>query len=200
MEAPGPETVLPPPPVAWMRLAIAFYGGMAALAWLWREAWQGQQLLYASSEAARGGVSWATDISLGLAAGVAFVALSRWLTRHTSAGERLARRLAGALGKLELRHCLALALASALGEEALFRGALQPSLGLLGASLVFGGVHFAPRRDLWPWSVFAFVGGLGLGSLFDATGNLVAPIVAHATLNALNLTLLVREYGEQARP
>lgn len=200
MEAPGPETLSTvPPPRTWVRLALAFYGAMAAVAWLWREAWLGEPLLYASPEAARVGVRWGLDAGLGLAAGVAGVAVSRLLTRKTRAGDRLARALAGALGPLAPRHCLVLALASGLGEEALFRGALQPSLGLLGASLAFGAVHFAPRRDLRPWSLLAFAAGLGLGALFDATGNLVAPVVAHATLNAVNLSYLVREYGAEGR-
>ena len=94
---------------------------------------------------------------------------------------------------------LLLAMASGIGEEALFRGALQPVAGLLLASLLFGLVHFAPRRGLWPWSLFALAGGLGLGALFDATGNLVAPVVAHATLNAVNLRKLVRDYGPAGR-
>lgn len=198
MEAPGPETVSSAPPRSWVRLALVFYAGMLAVALLWRTAWLGQPLLHASPAAAAAGVRWGADVGLGLAAGLAGVAASRWLTRRTAAGERLARALAAALGPLSARECLVLALASGVGEEALFRGAAQPSLGLLGASLLFGAVHFSPRRELWPWSLLAVVAGLGLGVLFEATGNLVAPIVAHATLNAINLRLLARRYGAGA--
>jgi membrane protease YdiL (CAAX protease family) len=38
--------------------------------------------------------------------------------------------------------------------------------------------------------------GLGFGLLFDATGNLVAPIAAHALLNAVNLSWLSRHYAD----
>lgn len=190
----GAETSRIPPGV-WVRHALVFYAAMAAVALLWREVWLGQPLLYATAEAAAHGIRWDRDFCLGLAAGALGIVLSRAATRRTAAGERLARALAAALGPLALRHRLALALVSAVGEEALFRGALQPSLGLLGASLLFGAVHFSPRRALWPWSLLAVVAGLGLGVLFDATGNLVAPVVAHATLNAMNLGFLVREYG-----
>jgi len=195
MEAPGPETLSATPGGrGWVRLALVFYGGMLALAWLWRSVWLGQSLLYAGPEAALGGARWLPDAALGLAAGLGAVLLSDVVTRRTRAGARLARTLATALGPIAPREVLLLAIVSGLAEEALFRGALQPAVGLVAASFVFGLVHFVPRRDLWPWSLFAFLAGLGLGALFDATGNLVAPIVAHATLNAVNLRKLVREY------
>ena len=85
---------------------------------------------------------------------------------------------------------VALALASGVAEEAFFRGALQPHVGLVAASLIFGVVHFVPRREFLPWTVFAVAAGFLLGWLFDTTGNLVAPVVAHTTINAVNLWLL----------
>jgi hypothetical protein len=196
MEAPGPEPLSARPAGAgWVRLALLFYGGMLAVAWLWRSGWEGQSLLYASPEAALRGVRWLPDVALGFVAGLGTVLVSDVFTRRSQMGRRLARTLAGALGPITRREGLLLALASGLGEEALFRGALQPVVGLLAASVLFGLVHFAPRRDLWPWSLFALAGGLGLGALFAGTGNLVAPFVAHATLNAVNLRKLVRDYG-----
>jgi hypothetical protein len=199
MEARGPDAVSETaPPASWVRLAFLFYGAMLALAWLWRAGWQGESLLFASPAAALRGVRWVPDTGLGLGVGALVIAVSHVFTRHMAAGERLARTLAAALGPLRPRDCLALALASGVGEEALFRGALQPSIGLLGASLAFAAVHFVPRKGLRAWSVFAFAGGLALGGLFVQTGNLVAPIVAHATLNAVNLVLLVRDHAQRA--
>jgi membrane protease YdiL (CAAX protease family) len=82
-----------------------------------------------------------------------------------------------------------------VAEETFFRGALQPTLGWLPASLIFGLVHFAPRRELLPWTGFALCVGMVLGALFESTGNLVAPIVAHVGINAVNLRRLVVRYG-----
>jgi membrane protease YdiL (CAAX protease family) len=62
---------------------------------------------------------------------------------------------------------------------------------------VFGLAHFAPRRDLLPWTGFAVAAGFGLGALFEATGNLVAPIVAHASINLVNLRLLALRWRDQ---
>ena len=103
--------------------------------------------------------------------------------------------LAEALGSVSLPGAIALALASGIGEEMLFRGALQPRVGWLAAGVLFGLVHFAPRRELLPWTGFAILAGLLFGALFQATGNLIAPIAAHALVNAVNIPFLVRSYS-----
>ena len=85
-----------------------------------------------------------------------------------------------------------LALASGIGEEMFFRGALQPAVGIVWASLIFGACHFLPRRELVLWSGYAVVMGLAFGWLFEATGHLAAPIAAHVLVNAVNLPRLAR--------
>ena len=67
------------------------------------------------------------------------------------------------------------------------------------ASLVFGLAHFAPNRELLPWTGFAIVAGLLFGVLFWWTGNLIAPVVAHVVVNGINLPLLVNRYGDAER-
>lgn len=185
-ERPGPS------PERLVRLGLAFYAAVFAVALAWRWLGQGESLWLATPDAE---VRWLRDAALGVAAAVALIAGSAWLTRGVAAGERLARALAEAIGPLRPGQAWVLALASGVGEEALFRGALQPVAGLWLASLVFALAHFVPRRDLLLWSAFALVAGLLLGALFDATGNLLAPIVAHVVVNGVNLNRLVREYG-----
>jgi hypothetical protein len=175
-----------------VRLAILFYGGMLAIAWLWRSGLRGASLWVAEPGAT---IDWVRDPALGAAAAAAVIALSAAFTRHTEIGRALARALGALLGPLRWRDCALLALLSGVGEEALFRGALQPEVGLVAASLLFGVVHFAPQRELRAWTIFAIGAGFLLGALYDATGNLVAPIVAHAGINAVNLHRLSREYG-----
>jgi membrane protease YdiL (CAAX protease family) len=132
----------------------------------------------------------AVDVGIGAVAGMGVIRLSRELTLRTRWGEALADALAGAIGRLSVGKCIVLALASGVSEEAFFRGALQPLVGLLAASVIFGLAHFAPRRDLWPWTLFAAATGLLMGLLFEWTGNLIAPTVAHVVINAVNLRLL----------
>ena len=117
------------------------------------------------------------------------------LTARTALGAALARALAAALGPLRTRDCIVLALLSGVAEEALFRGALQPQVGLVWASLLFALAHLVPRRELLPWSVFSLAAGFLLGGLYLATGNLVAPVVAHFTINAVNLRKLSRDFA-----
>jgi uncharacterized protein len=82
------------------------------------------------------------------------------------------------------------------GEEVLFRGILYPWLkqawsppvGLLGTSLMFGAIHFN-LVSFMPLTVLAIL----LALLYDRTGNLLAPVTAHALFNAVNLAELYRQ-------
>lgn len=178
-----------------VHFGLAFYGAMAAVALIWRVALYGEPILYASDEAAQRGVQFWHDAGTGALAGVLLLAVSHAATRMTAWGEQLARALAEALGEVSLAGALALALVSGVAEEMLFRGALQPRVGLLLAGVIFGLVHFAPRRELLPWTGFAILAGLLFGLLFELTGNLIAPVVAHVLVNGVNIPFLVREYG-----
>ena len=177
-----------------LRWAVVFYGALAGIALAWN-AWTGQPWAYRDAATAAAGVRWARDVGLGLASAAAVIGLSQVLTTRTRWGAARARELAGALGPLSWRACAWLALLSGFAEEAFFRGALQPRIGWLAASLVFGLAHFAPRRTLWAWTGFALAAGFGLGALFEWTGNLAAPIVAHAAVNGVNLWLLCGRRG-----
>jgi membrane protease YdiL (CAAX protease family) len=184
--APGPQLV---------RLGLVFYGALAAAAVIWRIGFYHEPILYASASSEEAGLSPLRDIALGLLAGGLLIGVSDWMTRTTEWGERLARAMAAVLGRLSVPDALLLALASGLAEEVFFRGALQPRVGWLAASLLFGCVHFVPRREFLPWTGFALAAGLIFAALFEVTGNLIAPVVAHVLVNAVNLPWLVRRYG-----
>lgn len=178
-------------PARLVPTAVVFYGLLLAGAFVWT--WlDGRSLWFMSSEAAARGVHWPRDLSLGLAVGGALVLVSRALTVASPAARALAESLAQLLGRLGWGASLALAALSGVAEEAFFRGALQPQLGLVGASLCFAAAHFVPRRAFLPWPAFALAAGLAFGALFEWTGNLVAAVVAHAGVNALNLRWLGR--------
>jgi len=180
------------PPI--LRLALIFYGLLLAAALLVALC-GGRSLLYAGPEAARAGVAPLRDGAAGALFACGVIALSQLWTRRSAHGERLARALAALLGRRSGAECALLAALSGVAEEAFFRGALQPRLGLVAASVAFALAHLAPRRDLWPWTLFALAVGLGLGLLFEWTGNLLAPVVAHVLVNAVNLARLSRDYA-----
>jgi diaminopimelate epimerase len=82
-----------------------------------------------------------------------------------------------------------LLVASALAgfaEELLFRGLLQPWIGLLPASLLFGLAH-GPTFELIAFSAWATLAGLLFGTLYEVTGNLAHPVLVHAFYDAFAL-------------
>ena len=183
----------------WVTTALLFYGAMAAAAWVWRTGLEGEPLLYASAEGAVRGLRVMVDAGSGVAVAAGLIGASRLLTRRTEAGRALAVELARVLGTLRIWQIALLALTSGLGEELFFRGALQPRVGLVLASLLFGLVHLLPSWPLALWSLFAAVAGLLFGLLFDLTGNLLAPVIAHVLVNGINLRWLVLRYPPGSR-
>ncbi|MEE2664431.1 MAG: CPBP family intramembrane glutamic endopeptidase [Myxococcota bacterium] len=181
-------------PARFVRFGVLFYGAMALVAVLWRVGLYDEPIWLAAS--APSGVAWWAQAGLGLGVAAAVVLVSCGLSELTGWGRRLARAMAEPLRGLGVPDALLLAAASGLAEEMFFRGALQPRVGLVVASALFGVLHFAPRRELLPWTVFAVVMGFVLGWLFAWTGSLLAPVIAHTVINAVNLPLLVRRYGD----
>jgi uncharacterized protein len=89
-----------------------------------------------------------------------------------------------------------LAALAGVGEELLFRGVIQVWLeeriplwlAVTGASLLFGVGHWLSAS----YAVLAAVIGAYLGAVFLLTGNLLAPIVAHAGYDVVALFVLAR--------
>lgn len=79
-------------------------------------------------------------------------------------------------------------------EELLVRGGVQglltrawgPWPGIVGASAMFGLMHYiGSGSGALAYVLFAFLLGILLGSLYEYTGNLVVPMVAHGGYNAV---------------
>jgi membrane protease YdiL (CAAX protease family) len=175
------------PPRLPLGPALAGYCALLVAAVAWRTGLHGEPLLFASEAAAGAGLRPGRDLVLGVGCALGVALASEWSERHTGWGRRLAATLADMVGPLSPAACLVLAFASGIAEEAFFRGALQPRVGLVAASLLFGLVHFPAARALRPWTVLAAILGLGLGLMFESTGSLLAPVAAHVTLNAVGL-------------
>jgi membrane protease YdiL (CAAX protease family) len=86
----------------------------------------------------------------------------------------------------------AISVLAGVSEELLFRGVLQPLVGLPAASVVFGAVHVGGRAFIGYGVWAACIGGV-FGWLMVQTGGLLAPIVAHAVYDALALAYV--RYG-----
>ena len=111
--------------------------------------------------------------------------------------------------QLNSQKAFVIAVYSGIGEEAMFRGFLQPwfiqllgdwveapqsllaiALGILAASALFGLLHFPVVEELRPWTLFACAPGLLFGVLAAWSQCLAAPVLAHVLINWLNLKRL----------
>ena len=86
----------------------------------------------------------------------------------------------------------AVSLAAGLGEELLFRGAVQAEFGVVVASLLFGLAHVG-GRDSFVFGVWVAVMGFGLGGLAYVGGGLLAPVVAHVVYDAAAIGYIRRD-------
>lgn len=106
---------------------------------------------------------------------------------------RISDELAPALVDGTDRSSLVLiSLFSGIGEEMLFRGTVQPEFGLVVAALAFGLVHIGPDRRYLLWTAWAVLAGFLFGFLYEISGGLLAPVIAHATHNAATFLLWKR--------
>jgi membrane protease YdiL (CAAX protease family) len=78
-----------------------------------------------------------------------------------------------------------------IGEEWLFRGVLQPLVGIALASVLFGVAHVG-SRSMIGFGVWATGMGFLLGLLAQVTGGLIAPMVAHGVYDMLALAYIRR--------
>jgi membrane protease YdiL (CAAX protease family) len=174
-------------------LVLALYGGLTLIALVWG-LYTGRLDIYHHPDAER--AEWRLWLSplIGAAAGLVVVAISRLVVRRFDWARTLHTEFRAVLLPLSHQEIVVMALASSVGEEALFRGAMVPSLGLVTSTLLFAALHVAPTRRLFvrmlPWTASALVIGLGLGALYEAVGDLGAPVAAHFVINYLNLRFI----------
>jgi membrane protease YdiL (CAAX protease family) len=172
-------------------LALCSQGLMIALAWI-------------GSRALGLDTAWGhpvRDAGIGLAAAAALAASNYLLIAHAPPGW-IASGLRAVLddvlvplfGRLDASSVIVLGALAGLSEEWLFRGVVQPLVGLPAASVAFGLVHLGGRVML-PFAIWAMAMGMLLGGLALATGGLIAPIVAHGVYDMLAL-----EYIRRTRP
>lgn len=98
------------------------------------------------------------------------------------------------IGNATIPVALYLAFISALGEELLFRAAVQPVLGLVGTALLFGLLHLGPQGLVSIWTLWAIVSGLMMGWIFESTGSLWPALICHFLVNAISMLTLRVQY------
>ncbi len=130
------------------------------------------------------------DTGIILISSFLIVFFSQWLNRKFEWARRLSCEFIDILGKMSVIDAFALASFSALGEEILFRGTLQPLWGWVATSLLFGLIHHGKGWHFVAWTVFALFLGFLLGGLMMWRGGLYLPVGIHFLVNFSNFLLL----------
>ena len=187
------HAIVGPVPTRWGRFAVAYgllgvASGSVAVVW-----GKGSPLVHPSPWlhlTVQAGHLY--SLAVGLAFGALVVVTSRMMVERFAWGRALHQELRPLASGISFAGIAVLAVMSSVGEELLFRGLLQPWIGLLPQALVFGLAHQLPGRSRWVWATWATAAGLLLGAVFQLTGSLAGPLAAHALINGLNLAYLKR--------
>ena len=169
---------------SFVRQAALFYGALAVAAAVWTGL-RGREFAVADSIA--------QSILLGFLAAAVTVVLGVLLYRIVPVMRRISEELAPVLMDSADKSSLVLvSVFSGIGEEMFFRGAVQPEFGLVVAALAFGLVHIGPDRRYLVWTAWAVLAGFLFGFLYELSGGLLSPMIAHATHNAATFLLWKR--------
>ncbi len=121
--------------------------------------------------------------------GVAAVVI-HWRPLHV-----IVERLAGLIAweTFQRSDYVVIALLAAVGEEPLFRGALQPWIGLVPTAVLFGLLHATSIAHM----ILAGLLGLLLGWLYQWSGSLWPPVAAHLVIDLVTGLFLARALRRQ---
>ncbi len=169
----------------FVRFAAVFYGSLAVVAAVWCGLRGFEVRLVGESPAASlllGALTAACTVALGLLS-------YRLLPVMRRISDELAPRLVDGVDPSNL---VLISIFSGVGEEAFFRGAVQQEFGLVVASVLFGLAHIGPDRRYLVWTAWAVLAGFVFGVLYEVSGGLLAPVLAHCAHNAATLLLWKR--------
>lgn len=171
-----------------LKLAVGFYTGMLIVACLLTGMW-GDWSTWFPVRSIRG---YALDVGIGCSIGLGIVLLSQWLMPRLRWGQTVTREFASLLAGTTVGEAFILALASGLAEEAFFRATLQPWIGWVLCSLLFGLLHIKMQKEFIVWTVFAVAFGFLMGGIVEYRPGLLLPTVTHVTINFMNINWIVR--------
>lgn len=134
-------------------------------------------------------------VGLGVLTALISMGTVTMLHRMSKTFERALRNSGVRVGEDALRMAgypvmLVIVSMAGVGEEILFRGGLQPIVGVIPAAVLFGFSHGGWRREMWAYAVAASLSGLLFGLVYHVTGDLWVTVIAHALHNVAATFLL----------
>jgi membrane protease YdiL (CAAX protease family) len=178
----------------WGVVSIAYSLLAVASSWAADYWWNRSVILLDNPWLVLGGPSYAHGFSalLGACVGTIAVLATKALVLRFAFAARLHSDLRPLATSLSTQMVVVLATTSAIGEEFLFRGLLLPWIGLVPQAIFFGLLHQTGGSSRWVWMIWATIIGLLLGAMYQLSGSVVGPVIAHALINGLNLHFLKR--------
>lgn len=144
---------------------------LAALIWIWLQGRNPFVLLVLPE-----GWQWLWW-SAGLAVAVVLIdiAVSQFVPEEMTDDGGMNEKL---FGKRPVWHIVVICLIVGICEELLFRGAVQHAFGPYWTSILFAAIHVRYLRH-WLPTLMVFLISYALGTVYEWTGTLWAPIAAH---------------------
>ena len=136
-----------------------------------------------------GQLLWGLAAGIGIAVGAHLIIASPLLNKVNMTYARMLGRF-----RLSLSEVLLISLCAGVGEEMLFRGALQPLLGIPITSILFVAIHGYLNPKDWRLSIYGLFMTAGiawLGYLTDSRG-LLSAILGHTIIDVYLLIYLQR--------
>ena len=143
-------------------------------------------------------IEFVTDLSLGIAATILTVGLSLYASQNFLWAQILNIEFQKIFVPLNDWQIFLIAIWSGTTEETVFRGIIQPLIGIFPASLLFGLMHLIPNKVFIPWTLYTIFGGFLFGCLFEISQNLFPSIISHILVNFIMIYLLNRSKTEQS--
>ena len=135
---------------------------------------------------------WRAFLRIGVVA-IAFLTLGQFLLEDAFPSyRRLKMTFAQIFKGLNLWQVVLLALLSSVGEELLFRGAMQPFLGVWFTAAIFAIMHVDPDGRSAIWTCWALIGGIIMGLAVKVTGSLWPAIFIHFGVNLISIRRVSR--------
>jgi len=184
----NPESLIKKSTIVYGVMAAA---GLAAMAFIHDSI--GTSFLWPSAPLEMGRI-----VASGLIAAGVLLVLSYFFEDWFESFRELKSIIMQVLGKVSVPMAIYLSLVTSVGEELLFRGAIQPFAGILLTSVLFGMLHMGHKGIVSAWSVWAFIAGYLLGWMYEETSSMWPPIIAHFGVNMISILNLRRAYNGYA--
>ncbi len=133
---------------------------------------------------------FATDLGFAIAVALLMVGFSLYAIKTFLWAQILNIEFKRIFVPLKDWQIFLIAFCSGTTEETVFRGIIQPLIGIFPTSLLFGLMHLIPNKVFIPWTLYTIFGGFLFGCLFEIAGTLFPSIISHILINFIMIYLL----------